>query len=107
MGVRLRTEPSRLEQQGLEILARNWRGRRGELDIVADNGLELVVIGGALARGGVDPLSTLVRRSVGRVFSATTEYLYRSRLENRFVRFDVVGVTGDEVEWLEDAWRPN
>ena len=98
----------RLEQAGLEVIARNWRGRRGELDVVVDSGLELVVVEVRSRRSGVDPLSTLVSRSKWSSIQRTTaEFLYRSRLENRFVRFDVVGVSGDEVEWLEDAWRPN
>ena len=97
-----------LEQAGLEIRARNWRGRRGELDIVADTGLELVVVEVRSRRGGVDPLASLVSRSKwASIQRATAEFLYRSRLENRFVRFDVVGVAGDDIEWVEDAWRPN
>ena len=92
----------------MQIIARNWRGRRGELDVVADNGLELIVVEVRSRRGGVDPLATLVSRSKwASIHRATAEFLYRSRLENRFVRFDVVGVTGNDVEWLEDAWRPN
>lgn len=96
-----------LEAAGHEILARNWTGRRGELDVVADNGLELVVVEVRSRSDQVDPLETLVSRSKWTsIRRATDEFLYRSRLEERFVRFDVVGVRGDQLEWVEDAWRP-
>ena len=97
-----------LESKGLNIVARNWSGRRGELDIVADNGLELVVVEVRSRKDSVDPLETLVSRSKwNSIQRATAELLYRCRLEDRFVRFDVVASKGEELEWLEDAWRPS
>ena len=96
-----------LESKGLSILARNWSGRRGELDIVADSGLQLVVVEVRSRKDAVDPLETLVSRSKWTsIQRATEELLYRCRLEDRFVRFDVVAAKGEELEWLEDAWRP-
>jgi ribonuclease HII len=99
---------ARLEEAGLTVLARNWSGRRGELDVVCDNGLELVVVEVRSRRDHVDPLETLVARSKWMKIRRTTEeLLYRLRLDDRFVRFDVMAVQGEDVAWLEDAWRPN
>jgi len=98
----------RLEAEGLQVVARNWSGLGGELDLVCDNGLELVVVEVRSRNDHVDPLETLVSSAKwGRIRRTTEELLYRMRLEDRFVRFDVVAVQGDQVAWLEDAWRPN
>ena len=98
---------ARLESAGLNVVARNWRGRRGELDVVCDNGLELVVVEVRSRKDAIDPLETLVKRSKwASIERATEELLYRLRLEGRFVRFDVIAVRGEELAWLEDAWRP-
>jgi ribonuclease HII len=96
-----------LQRAGMRILARNWSGRCGELDIVCDNGLELVVVEVRSRADGVDPLETLVGRAKwAKIRKATEELVYRLRLEQRFIRFDVVAVQPEGIRWLEDAWRP-
>lgn len=96
-----------LEAKGMQVVARNWLGKRGELDIVCDNGLELVIIEVRSRKDAVDPLETLVsRRKWMSICRATDELIYRLRLQERFVRFDVIAVRGEELSWLEDAWRP-
>lgn len=97
-----------LRQQGLRLLARNVRTRRGELDLVMQQGDVLVVVevrqrshagfGGALAS-----IDTRKRR---RIILATQQWLAQQRLLARLpVRFDVIAfeATG-KLHWLRGAF---
>lgn len=97
-----------LEKNGLVILARNFRSRYGEIDLIARDGRYFVFVevkyrkngesGGALAA---------VDRRKQRVISRVAEfYLYRFGLgENVPCRFDVVGIDGDEITWIRNAFE--
>nr|WP_222618107.1 YraN family protein [Nakamurella sp. PAMC28650] len=93
-----------LEGLGLVILMRNWRCKEGEIDIVATDGLQQVVICEVKTRSG---------DGFGSPFEAVTQGKRRKlrRLAQVFladygmrwvsVRFDVIGVLarpGQEVE---------
>ncbi|MBM66254.1 MAG: ribonuclease HII [Myxococcales bacterium] len=96
-----------LELSGLELVARNWRGRRGELDLVFRDGEELAVVEVRSRSDGIDPLETLTSgRKWNHILRATEELIQRLRLQHLAVRFDVVAVSGAVLEWHEDAWRP-
>ncbi len=101
-----------LEARGLVVLARNFRCRLGELDLVcADRGVLVCVevrqrsglgFGGALAS-----ITAAKRR---RVVRAATVYLARSRAWHRSaLRFDVIAIQGrpdaaHEIIWVRDAF---
>lgn len=99
-----------LQQQGLLIVGRNVRSRRGEIDIIARDGDYWVFIevkwrqredyGGAAAALGPAQCQR-IRRSA-------SLYLQQQRLqESRTAcRFDVVLVTADrqQCEWLRNAF---
>lgn len=96
-----------LESSGLELIARNWRGLRGELDLVFRDGDELAVVEVRSRRDGTDPLETLLSQTKwSRIVKATEELIERLRMQHLAVRFDVVAVSEQGLEWHEDAWRP-
>lgn len=87
-----------LEGEGYRIEARNWRGQTGELDIIATQGVTLVIIEvRARAEGWLDRPSEAVTLSKQRqVARCADEYLrQRARAAPAYdvVRFDVIGVT--------------
>ena len=92
---------------GLEVVARNWRltsgELRGEVDLVAlDHGLGLVVVVEVKARRGNahgGPLVAVTPRKQQRIRSLTAALLPSASLPYRRVRFDVVGL------WLPDRGR--
>jgi putative endonuclease len=98
-----------LEKSGFEILARNFRCRLGELDIVARRGRLLIVaevrlrtdsrFGGAAA--------SITRTKQNRVVRAT-RYLMASnpRFATMKVRFDtlLLDATDGAIEWIEAAF---
>jgi putative endonuclease len=83
-----------LIQRGYAILARRYRTRLGEIDIVARDGATLVFIE-VKARagdefGGAAAAVTAWKRR--RIALMAVDYVARHRLENRPCRFDVVTV---------------
>lgn len=96
-----------LEAEGLKILARNYRCRFGEIDLVAVNGATLVFVEvrarGSEAYGGAAGSITPAKRK--RLVAAARHYLMSHRSSSP-CRFDVVLVRGREsrVEWLRDAF---
>jgi putative endonuclease len=96
-----------LERKGLKILARNYRCRFGEIDLVALSGGSLVFVEvrarASEAFGGAAGSITAAKRR--RVVAAARHYLARHRVQ-RACRFDVVLIRGrsQEIEWLADAF---
>jgi len=98
------------EERGYELLERNWRRREGEVDLIARQG-RTVVFCEVKARtsdrfgSGAEAVRTAkqrrIRRLAARWLSELTPASGRTRVE---VRFDVVSITGGDVEVIEDAF---
>ena len=85
-----------LMERGFRILHRNWRCRSGELDIVADDGEELVFVEVRTRRHtgtkGTAEESVDFRKQ-RRVRETALVFMRQHRLLHRKMRFDVVTVT--------------
>ena len=91
-GERLAVE--HLVARGLVVLARNWRRREGELDVVATDGHSLVVCE-VKTRSGVGyglPVEAVTRAKAARIRRLAHQWLAESRARWVEVRFDVVAV---------------
>jgi len=94
-----------LERHGLSIVARNYRTRFGEIDIIARDGESLVFVevrlragtgfGGAAASIGAHKQS--------RIAAAARLYLLQTRSRSP-CRFDVVTIEAGEPKWLRAAF---
>ncbi|NMO90016.1 YraN family protein [Actinomycetospora sp. TBRC 11914] len=108
-GERLAAE--HLVARGLVILARNWRRREGELDVVATDGKSLVVCE-VKTRSGVGyglPVEAVTRAKAARIRRLAHQWLAESRARFVEVRFDVVAVLllpgrAPQVEHYEGAF---
>jgi putative endonuclease len=100
-----------LEGRGMRILARCFRVRGGEIDLVARDGSTLVFIE-VKSRSGLSfgrPSEAVDRRKRARLVRAATLYLLAHGGEERPCRFDVVEVLADpsgrlSVRHLRDAF---
>ncbi|TRZ96458.1 YraN family protein [bacterium] len=100
-----------LEENGFQILARNFRIRLGEVDIVAkekDTFCFIEVKSKSSDRFG-DPLeavSLIKQRQISRV---ALSYLKENKLLHKSARFDVVSVvftqSGPKIELIRDAFN--
>ena len=83
-----------LSRQGYEILARRYRTKYGEIDIVAREGATIVMVevktrDGRAFGGGAAAVTGLKQR---RMLRMGTDYLVRRKLTAMPCRFDVVDV---------------
>ncbi|GAA1727673.1 YraN family protein [Isoptericola hypogeus] len=76
-----------LEQQGIEVLDRNWRGAGGELDILARDGDVLVAVEVKTRRGTAfgHPAEAVTEAKLGRIRRLTGQWLAEHRAEHRAV----------------------
>jgi putative endonuclease len=102
-----------LEARGYRVLARRYRTRAGEIDIVARHDGTLVFIEVKTRRDGRfgDPGEAVGWQKQHRVAAMAADYLARHRLARVAVRFDVVSVVfaADRppvVTVIADAFRP-
>ena len=94
-----------LARHGLAIVARNYRTRAGEIDLIAREGATLVFVevrmrsphrfGGALA--------SIIPRKQRRIVAAARQYLMGLR-PTPPCRFDVVALDGAGPEWIRGAF---
>lgn len=96
-----------LGEQGFVLLERNFRCRLGELDIVARDGDTLVFVEvRSRASGGYgDPLETVNARKQKRLARVAQVYLSRRRPKFSGCRFDVIGIVGERIAHVRDAFR--
>jgi putative endonuclease len=108
-----RVAKSFLKKKGYKIVAENWRGAGGELDMVAaiGNTLVFVEVKARDERGMAGPAEAVTREKRRRLTRAAGEYLSKHKLWKSHCRFDVVLVTmsgeGDaepEIEHIENAF---
>ena len=95
-----------LQRKGYRVVDRNWTCRGGELDLVCFDGSTLVFVevrARADARHGT-ALESVVDLKRRRLIRAAGIYLHVKKRQDCACRFDVVAVTGDTVEHVEDAF---
>lgn len=96
-----------LQRRGLRLLARNYRCRLGEIDLILADGAVLVFVEVRLRRnadfGGAAASITAAKRQ--RILRAARHYL--SGKAEPACRFDVVlldALAADRIEWIKDAF---
>ena len=96
-----------LSQRGLAIIARNFRTRRGEIDLIARAGRTLVFVEVRLRTnatyGGAAASITAAKQA--RLVAAASLYLARLP-DTPPCRFDAVlldGLDASRIEWLQDV----
>ena len=83
-----------LKKKGYLILEFNYRGRLGEIDLVAEDGDCLVFVEVKTRRNLAcgHPLESIDRRKQRQLIKVAREYLAKKGAEERFCRFDAVSV---------------
>lgn len=96
----------RYERAGLQIAARRWRGRAGEIDMIARDGNELVFVEVKRARTHARAAERVSARQMARIMNAATEFVEGEPAGQLTpMRFDVAMVDGlGRIEVLENAF---
>ena len=97
--------------KGYEILERNWRNIHQEIDIIAKDGKDLVIVEVKTRQSDVngEPDIAVTRQKQTRLISDANAYLFQNKLDIN-TRFDIISIVfkGDEpvIEHIEDAFLP-
>ena len=83
-----------LEKNGYKIICRNFRCKQGEIDIIAKD-IDYIVFVEVKTR--VNTNYGEAREAVGRdkqkhIYNAAEYYLYKQKLDNEYIRIDVIEV---------------
>jgi len=96
-----------LQRAGLRIEARNYRCRRGEIDLIARDGSTLVFVEVRFRRhrhfGGAGV--TVDSRKQRKLLAAAETFLQQYR-QDCPCRFDVIAIDGsaDNIQWITNAF---
>ena len=99
-----------LLRRGYRLVERNYRKRRGEIDLIVRNENSLVFVEVKLRRSTDfgDPLEAVTARKQATIRSLAEQYLADNQPDFDILRFDVVGIlatdTGTRIEHIEDAF---
>lgn len=93
-------------RRGYEVIARNWRCREGELDLVCRLGPIVVVceVKARSSHGYGSPESAVTASKRRRIRRLAALWLRTTGIRCAAVRFDVAAVRGEVVEVVEGAW---
>ncbi len=95
------------QARGYEVLARNWRCRDGELDLVVSAGAQLVFCEVKTRTTGAfgTPVEAVTPAKCARVRRLAARWMQdHGPAPGRQVRFDVASVLGGTVEVVEGAF---
>ena len=83
-----------LKNKGYKILDRNFLTRHGEIDIVSKDNEEYVFIEVKTRKSNEygEPIEAIDENKIKHLKSAINYYLYINKLENKFIRIDVIEV---------------
>jgi len=104
-----------LNRQGLNLVARNFNCRLGEIDLIMQDDDCLVFVevryrgSKSFSRAGLTVDGHKQRKLIR---TAALFLAKRSQYANSVVRFDVIAIDADEhgkkiIEWIKDAFRPS
>lgn len=96
-----------LQAQGLRILARNYRCRQGEIDLIAYDGRYLIFAEVKYRSSSrcANPLSAVNGAKQKRICRAADYYRFQEKVPQTMpVRYDVIGILGEKITWIPNAF---
>lgn len=95
-----------LSRAGLKILVRNYRQRFGEIDLVARDGRELVIVEvkSRHPRSRLAPGHSVTRDKIRKIIAVADAYVRELRCRPPAVRFDIVEVWQSAGEIPRCRW---
>ena len=98
-----------LEKKGYKFLDRNFKRIHGEVDLIMMDGdvIVFVEVKTRTTRSSESPIESISEQKLNHVRRAAEHYLYEKQIEDRYCRFDAIGVQiiagQPHIEHLEDV----
>lgn len=96
-----------LEENGYKIIKKNYFGRYGEIDIIAQkkNLLAIVEVKFRKTRKYGEGIEAVDIRKIRRMYKTAKEFIYKKKLYDMDIRFDCIYFLDSEVFWTKNiAW---
>lgn len=96
-----------LQAKGLRCLTCNYRSRFGEIDIIAEDGDTLVFVEVRFRKNNHfgSALESVTAAKQKKIRLTAQQYLAKHKIgETRPTRFDVVGITAADIQWIQHAF---
>lgn len=102
-----------IQQQGLKVVERNFRCRRGEIDLIMLDNTTLVFVEVRYRKSDKfgDALESVNHTKQQRIIHTAQRYLQQQTPSHNSYRFDVIAITpnqhASEITWIKDAFQLN
>ena len=95
------------QQQGFEIIERNWRTGHLEIDLIVqqENLIVFVEVKSSSSQEYGHPAQRVNKKKIGNLSRAAQQYLIDHNIENSDLRFDVVTFTAGQLEHYPNAFE--
>lgn len=95
-----------LRARGLRVIDRHYQRKWGEIDLICRDSDTWVFVEVKTRSRQSEPraIDAVHRSKRQRFFRAASSYLREHRLDHQPVRFDIVTLEGNEIEWIQDAF---
>lgn len=96
-----------LEERGMKIVERNFRNRQGEIDIIGYHEGYLVFVEVKYRSSGNkgSALGAVTYQKQRQICKVADYYRYLHKLGmNTMIRYDVVAIQGEDVQWIKNAF---
>ena len=101
-----------LKNSNLKLLNRNYRSRHGEIDLIMQDGNQLIFIEVRSRASNylASPAETIDSNKRSRIIRTSQQYIQENReISWKTCRFDVVTITGEnkhkDIEWIKNAFE--
>ena len=94
-----------LKKQGIRILARNYRGFQGEIDLIGEDREYLIFIEVKYRKDNSygEPWEAVSKAKQKKICKVARQFCY-TKNRNKQIRYDVISICGDEIFWFQDAF---
>lgn len=96
-----------LQNQGLRIVEKHFQTRWGEIDLIARHKDDWVFVEVKTRTRAARPsaLDAITPAKRKRLINAALMYMKKRRLEGENMRFDVISIEADHIEWIPGAYE--
>ncbi len=96
-----------ISSEGLRLITRNYCTKFGEIDLIAEDNDTLVFLEVRFRKNDHygSALESVTTRKQKKITTTARYYLAENNIgESRPIRFDVVGITQNKIQWIKNAF---
>lgn len=94
-----------LQNNGIKIIMKNYRCKMGEIDIIGEDRDTLVFFEVKYRKTNSygTPFDAIDYRKQKQIIKVAKYFISGNKID-KFIRFDAIGITGSDIEWIKNAF---